>query len=341
MNGSADSRVSDPRSAAVDWPRFVALVGECRRFLLTTHIRPDCDALGSTLAMAGILEQLGKTVSVVTAFDVPPRLRFLDPEKKFKRLGTDVPRDRLPPFDLLLVLDTSAWAQLGEMGEVIRNTTARKAVLDHHVSADDLGAEVFRETEAEATGRIVFEAAEHLGATITPPIATLLFAALATDTGWFRFASTSGATYRLAGRLADAGAVPDRMYRELYEQESLARLQLLGRTMARAQSELGGRLISTWITLEDFAACGAIPSDSEDLINMTLSVSGTKVAVILVEQGSGGFKVSFRSRGRLDCSRVAEQFGGGGHKAAAGAFLADPFPAAHAKVLDAVRAGMQ
>jgi phosphoesterase RecJ-like protein len=341
MGENGASGASDPRSAAVDWPRFVAMVGDCRRFLLTTHVRPDCDALGSTLAMAGILEQLGKSVSVVTAFDVPPRLRFLDPDNRFQRLGRDVPRDRLPPFDVLLVLDTSAWAQLGEMGEVIRATTAKKAVLDHHVSTDDLGAELFRETAAEATGRIVYEAAVRLGATITPPIATLLFAALATDTGWFRFASTSGATYRLAARLTEAGAVPDRMYRDLYENDTLARLQLLGRTMARARSELGGRLISTWITQEDFAACAALPSDSEDLINMTLSVSGTEVAVILVEQESGGFKVSFRSRGGLDCSRVAEQFGGGGHKAAAGAFVPDPFPLAHAKVLDAVRAAMQ
>jgi phosphoesterase RecJ-like protein len=335
------SDVSDPRSAVVDWARFAAMVGDCRRFLLTTHIRPDCDALGSTLAMAELLEQLGKSVSIVTAFDVPPRLEFLDPEKRFQRLGRDVPRDRLPPFELLLVLDTSAWAQLGEMGEVIRATTARKAVMDHHVSTDDLGAELFRETAAEATGRIVYEAAGHLGATITPRIATLLFAALATDTGWFRFASTSGETYRLAARLTEAGAVPDRMYRDLYENDTLGHLRVLGRTMARAQTELGGRLIYTWITLEDFAACEALPSDSEDLINMTLSVSGTEVAVILVEQASGGFKVSFRSRGGLDCSRVAEQFGGGGHKAAAGAFLADPFPVAQAKVLDAVRAAMQ
>jgi len=335
------SAVSDSRSAVIDWARFTALVGDCQRFLLTTHIRPDCDALGSTLAMAEILEQLGKSVSVVTAFDVPPRLQFLDPDKRFQRLGSDVPRDRLPAFDLLLVLDTSAWAQLGEMGEVIRATTAKKAVLDHHVSTDDLGAELFRETGAEATGRIVHDAAGHLGATITPRIATLLFAALATDTGWFRFASTSGETYRLAARLTEAGAVPDRMYRELYENDSLARLRLLGRTMARARSELGGRLIYTWITQEDFAECGALASDSEDLINLTLCVGGTEVAVILVEQASGGFKVSFRSRSGLDCSRVAEQFGGGGHKAAAGAFVPDPFPVAQAKVLDAVRAAMR
>jgi bifunctional oligoribonuclease and PAP phosphatase NrnA len=341
VDASGGSSVSDSRAAVVDWPRFVALVRQCERFLLTTHVRPDCDALGSTLAMAAILEQLGKSVSVVTAFDVPPRLGFLDPAKKIQRLGRDVPGDRLPAFDLLMVLDTSAWAQLGEMGDVIRATAARKAVLDHHMSADDLGAEFFRDTRAEATGRLVCDAAGQLGATITPPIATLLFAALATDTGWFRFSSTSAGTYRLASRLIEAGARPDQMYRDLYENESLARLRLLGRTMARTESDLGGRLVYAWITQADFAATGALPSDSEDLINMTLAVGGAEAAVILVEQPAGGFKVSFRSRCGLDCSRVAEQFGGGGHKAAAGAFVADPLEPARAKVLDAVRAAMR
>lgn len=341
MEETTQRPAAAPRSAVVDWPKFVALVRSCERFLLTTHIRPDCDALGSTLAMAAILEQLGKTVSVVTASEVPPRMAFLDPQKRIKRLDHDLPRDQLPPFDLLLVLDTSAWAQLGEMGAVIRATTARKAVLDHHVSADDLGAEFFRNTAAEATGRLVSEAAEQLGATLTPEIATMLYAAVATDTGWYRFASTTAETYRLAARLIDAGAVPDQIYRSLYENETLARLQLTGRTLARTVSELGGRLIHTWIPWDDFTAVGALPSDSEDLINLTLSVGGTEAAVILVEQPSGGFKVSFRSRGGLDCSRIAEKFGGGGHKAAAGAFVPDPIAVAQAKVLGAVRAAMQ
>ena len=341
MNGANELSAADSRSAAVDWGRFTALVRSCRRFLLTTHVRPDGDALGSTLAMAAILEQLGGEASIVADFDVPPRFRFLDPEKRIRRLGRDVPRDRLPPFDLLMVIDTSAWAQLGEMGGVIRATAAKKAVLDHHLSTDELGAEVFRDTAAEAAGRVVYEAAEHLGATLTPRIATLLFAALATDTGWFRFASASADTYRLAARLTEAGAVPHQMYRDLYENDSVARLKLIGRTMARVETELGGRLIYTWMTLEDFTACGALPSDSEDVINMTLAVRGAEVAVILVEQPAGGFKVSFRSRSPVDCSRVAEQFGGGGHRSAAGAFLPDSLSNARAKVLDAVRAAMR
>jgi phosphoesterase RecJ-like protein len=119
-------------------------------------------------------------------------------------------------------------------------------------------------------------------------------------------------------------------------------MQLIGRILARAQSDLGGRLIHTAVLREDFQATGALPSDTEDVINMTLEVGGTQVAVIFVEQPAGGFKISFRSRvPQVDCSKLAESFGGGGHKAAAGAFVPGAFSEAQAKVLDAVRAAMQ
>ena len=323
-----------------NWPRFVELVRAHRRFLLTSHVRPDCDALGSELAMAAILEQLGKDVLVVNPFAVPRGFQFLDPDRKLKQLESDVSLEKLDSYEVLIVLDTTAWAQLGAMGDVIRTTKAKKAVIDHHVSQDDLGAELFKDTKAEATGRLVIDAADQLGAEITAEIAKAAFVALATDTGWFRFASTTGETLRLAGRLVDAGAVPDQLYQQLHEEETHARLQLVGRTMARTRTELEGRLIYTWIERADFEATGAVASDSEDVINMTLSVGGTEAAVILVEQATGGFKISFRSRCHLDCSRVAEQFGGGGHKAAAGAFLNEPLDSARRKVLDAVRAEM-
>jgi len=324
-----------------DWSRFVDIVRQNQRFLITCHVRPDCDALGSELAMAAILEALGKQVQIVNPHATPPNYRFLDPQGKINKLGADVDADSLDPFDVLMVLDTTAWAQLGAMGEVIRTCRKLKVVIDHHISADDLGAELFKNTEAEATGRLVVEAADALGIEITPQIAQNALAAVATDTGWFRFASTNDETFRLAARLTKAGAKPDLLSRELYEGDTLARLLLIGRTMARAKTELDGRLIHTYIEQADFTAAGAHPADSEDMINMTLSVGGTEVAVIMVEQKTGGFKVSFRSKCGLDCARLAGQFGGGGHQKAAGAFIDEPLPGVQAKVLDAVREAMK
>jgi bifunctional oligoribonuclease and PAP phosphatase NrnA len=325
----------------IDWPRFVETIHQHQRFLLTSHIRPDCDALGSELGMAGVLEALGKEVRIVNGQTTPPNLAWIDPRRKIEAIGVDVQPADLTDIDLLMVLDTSAWQQLGPMGDVLRATTAQKIVLDHHVSSDDLGAEAFKNTSAEATGRLVVEAAGHLGVELSPDIATPLFAAIATDTGWFRFASTSGDTFRFGGQLVDAGVRPAEIYKSLYEQDSLPRLQLIGRTLARTQAELDGRLVHTAILQEDFRSTGALPSDSEDIINMTLGVAGTEVAVIFVEQTTGKFKVSFRSRSAVDCSRLAETFAGGGHKAAAGASVDGPLDAACSCVLDAVRAAMR
>jgi phosphoesterase RecJ-like protein len=325
----------------IDWPRFAAVVRRHERFVLTCHIRPDADALGSELGMAGILEQLGKDVLVVNDFAVPPNLRFLDPQGKLKQLGVDISAEQLEDRQVLMVLDTTAWIQLGAMAEVVRKTPAVKLVLDHHVSEDDLGAELFKDCEAEATGRLVVEAADALGVGLTPAVARPLLAALATDTGWFRFGSTVAGTFRTAARLVEAGARPDQLFQDLYEDDTLARLHLMGRTLARAQTELGGRLIYTWIEQADFCATGAVPSDSEDLINMLLMVGGTEVAVIMVEQRSGDCKVSFRSRSQVDCTLIAGQFGGGGHKPAAGATVKAPLAAARERVLDAVRGAMK
>ncbi len=325
----------------INWSRFVEIVRGSERFVLTTHVRPDGDALGSELAMVEILETLGKDVRVCNAFAVPPNLRFLDHQSRLAQLGVDVSAEDLADREVLVILDTTAWVQLGAMGEVIRTTKALKVVIDHHVSEDDLGAELFKDVKAEATGRLVVEAADRLGVSLTAEMARAALAAVATDTGWFRFASTTGDTLRLAGRLVDAGAAPEVLYKQLYETESHGRLQLIGLALSHSRTEMNGRLIHTWLDRSDFAATGALPSDSEDIINMTLAVGGTEAAVIFVEQPEGGFKVSLRSRCEMDCSAIAERFGGGGHRKAAGVLMTGPLESARKTIIEAVRGELE
>jgi len=325
----------------IDWPKFVEVIQSASSFLLTSHIRPDCDALGSELAMAGVLESLGKKVRIVNGHPVPPNLAFIDPAKRIEVVGQDVQVEQLREgFDVMMILDTSAWAQLGPMGDVVKTINARKVILDHHVSSDDLGAESFKNTSAEAAGRLVIEAAGHLGVEITPEIAMPAFAAIATDTGWFRFPSASAGTYRMVADLIEAGASPPQIYGDLYERDSLGRVKLRGAILSRVQSELDGRLMHTYVLKEDFEQTGALPSDTEDAINMTLAIEGAQGAAIFVEQLSGGFKLSFRSRCQMDCSQVAEEFGGGGHKAAAGAFIQGSLAEVQGPVLAAVKKAM-
>src|SRR5690606_5958163 len=130
------------------------------------------------------------------------------------------------------------------------------------------------------------------------------------------------------------------LYGQLYEQDTLGRMRLRGVVLARINTELDGRLAHTYVTLDDFTTTGAVPTDTEDLINMALAIVGTEVAVIFVEQPENQFKISFRSRSALDCSEIARRFGGGGHKAAAGATVPGPLESAQQQVLDAVRAAM-
>jgi bifunctional oligoribonuclease and PAP phosphatase NrnA len=202
---------------AVLWSRFVEVIRSHQSFLLTSHIRPDCDALGSELAMAGVLDALGKQVSIVNGDATPPNLAFLDPQRRIQTLGQDVHPAQLRDVEAIMILDTSAWAQLGPMADVVRASGAKRIVLDHHVSEDDLGAEAFKDTQAEAAGCLVLQAARQLDVTVTPEIARALFAAIATDTGWFRFSSTRSSTYRAAADLLDAGVRPDEVFTRLYE----------------------------------------------------------------------------------------------------------------------------
>ncbi len=325
----------------VDWKRFCQVVGEAHDIVLTSHIRPDCDALGSCLGMAGILEAIGKRVRIVCGQATPPNLLFIDPNQKILAIHEDISPAEFADIDLHMIIDTSAWVQLGPMADVIRNSSCKKIIFDHHVGQDDIDAELFKNTSAEAAGRMVVEAAEHLGVALTPAIAIPLFAAIATDTGWFRFPSVSAATYQAAARLVEAGAVPAEIYGDLYERETLGQVRLRGTVLARIQIELDGRLAHTFIRPEDYAATGALPSDTEDLINLALRIVGTQFAVIFVGQIDGGYKISFRSRCDVAANEVAAEFGGGGHKAAAGAFIDGELEVVSESVLGHVRKLLQ
>ena len=322
----------------IHWTRFAEVIRNHQRFVLTSHIRPDCDALGSELGMAAVLDQLGKDVRIVNGQEAPEMFRFLDPQKRLEVIQQTINVEQLRDREVVMILDTSAWVQLGPMADAIRLLPAKRIVLDHHVSEDDLGAEAFKDTQAEATGRLVVEAADALQVPLTPLSAIPLFAAVATDTGWFRFGSAGPGTYRVAARLVQAGASPAEIYRQLYEQDTLGRVRLRGVILSRTKVELDGRLAHTYVLQEDFTQSGALPSDTEDVINMTLAIAGVQFAVILVEQAKGGFKISFRSRCPIDCSRLAEQFQGGGHKAAAGGQIAGKLEVAQPRVLNAALA---
>ena len=324
----------------VNWKAFTNQISHYDSFVLVSHIRPDCDALGSELGMAEVLRAIGKKVRIINAHRTPPALQFLDPAANIEVLGDDVQAEDIST-DCIMVLDTSAWAQLGDMGDVIRAASCDKVVLDHHMGEDDLGATMYKDYQAEATGHLVVQAADALNVPLTRALSVPVFAAIATDTGWFRFGSVTAETYRVIARLIDAGVVPCEVYADLYERDTVGRLRLRGLILSRTTDELDGTLMHTYVLKEDFEKTGAEPNDTEDAINLTLTVNGALAAVIFVGQVRGGYKLSFRSRCAMDCNEVAKQFGGGGHKAAAGAFLEGTLKEIQDRVLPVVREAMK
>jgi phosphoesterase RecJ-like protein len=226
------------------------------------------------------------------------------------------------------------------MAEVVRQFKGPRVVVDHHVSQDDMQAVVFKDATSEATGRLVLELAEALGVQLTPKLAEIIFTAIATDTGWFRFSSVTEGTFLALAKLVAAGANPPAVFAALYEQHTLARILLRARILANIESLAGGRLMATQVLQEDFAETGAETADTEDVINTLLTVAGTQVAVLFVELKKTT-KVSLRSRTDFDVRAVAERFGGGGHRAAAGIAFEGSIEDARKAVLEVLLAELK
>ncbi|MBD3672310.1 MAG: bifunctional oligoribonuclease/PAP phosphatase NrnA [Planctomycetaceae bacterium] len=319
-----------------DWSELKKIVDAHQTFVLTCHVRPDADALGSELALACLLQDMGKTVLIANPSQAPNTLEFMDEDQWVNVLGQGISVDDVLSADVHLILDTSAWSQLQGVAEVFRRTEAVKVVIDHHVSSDDLDAHNFKDTEAEATGSLIFRFARECGLPISKKAAFYLFCAIATDTGWFRFPSVSSQTYRDIAEIVDLGVEPYLVYGELYERSSLARHHLAGRVLQRITTTENGLISWTWVAREDFHETGAKPVDTEDLVNECLRIEGTKVAFIAVEQENGQVKFSFRARIGSNVAVIAEQFGGGGHTLAAGAMVPGPLEKAKQQVLEVV-----
>jgi bifunctional oligoribonuclease and PAP phosphatase NrnA len=323
----------------VNWASFVKIIGQHQRFLLTTHVRPDCDGLGSMLALGEALERQNKTVLRIVASTWPPRYDFLDPSKTIERFT--LPGDTWRDVDAVLILDTGTRNQLGDFASFLDGLTVTKVVIDHHLSQDDLGATRFVDVTAEATGRLVHEAIQALGGRLTAAMAHNLFAAVATDTGWFRHSNTTAQTFGLSDKLVAAGARPTELYEHLYEHNSLARLRLVGLVLSRLQLTDDNRVAITFVQREDYQATGAQPQDTEELVNYPRSVAGVDVGLFLMEQPRGGIKISLRSRLGIDVAKVAESFGGGGHRQASGAVVEGTMAEVKERLLAAVHVALR
>ncbi|MBV9123565.1 MAG: DHH family phosphoesterase, partial [Planctomycetes bacterium] len=234
----------------IDWTPWVEIVNRHRRFLLTTHVRPDGDGLGAMLALGEILQRRGQEVQLVISSTFPARYQFLDPEKRIQRFSP--PGETYRQAEVVVVLDTGTWNQLGDFGPFLREFPGPRVVIDHHQTQDDLKALCLVDATAEATGRLVFEAIRAMGDPLPVSAAQALFVAVAMDTGWFRHSNTRPGTFALMGELTAAGARPESLYEQLFENSSLGRLKLTGLVLSRLQTQAEGRIAYTEIHKGDY-----------------------------------------------------------------------------------------
>jgi bifunctional oligoribonuclease and PAP phosphatase NrnA len=300
-------------------------------FLITAHIRLDGDALGSELALYHLLRSLGKDVVVYNQDRIPDNYRFLP--------GSDVVSQEMgapDQYDAAFILDCSELERVGEKAQDIAKVK-RLLNIDHHISNDGFCHYSFIDPVASSTGELLYRLATAMSVEITKEMATNLYAAILTDSGGFRYSSTTKETLVAAGNLVGCGADPQWISEHIYESNPLVKIQLLGKVLETLRFDLDGRVGSMVVFQQTLDAIGAGHEHSENFVDIPRTIEGVDVAIFYSEMSEGLFKLSFRSKDRINVERVARVFGGGGHMNAAACRIEGDFADVHRRVLDAVR----
>ncbi len=323
-----------------DLQQTLELINKSQRILVTTHTKPDGDAIGCLVAMCDVLNTLGKKVKSLLLSPSPQWYQFLLTEK-VPVLDEDVQLEELKTgrfgeFDLVMVLDTNSPGQLPGFKEYLKQNKKPVLVIDHHRTSDGLGAVELIESDAAATALVVIELFKFAGWEITGKTAEALFIAVATDTGWFQFNNTDNRTFSACAELIDAGAKPSEVYHNLYENCSKQRFMLTIAMLDTFELHLNGRFAIMQITQPDFERTGAAYTDTENLINECRRISTVDTTALFIELDDGRIRCSLRSKGALDVGEIAAKFGGGGHKMAAGSFVPGPMENARKLIYEEV-----
>ncbi|HKB26560.1 MAG TPA: bifunctional oligoribonuclease/PAP phosphatase NrnA [Methylomirabilota bacterium] len=301
------------------------------RALMLGHVHPDADVLGTLLALGLALEGRGWSVAYGGPHPAPGALGFLPGIERYRRLG-----EVGGPFDVAVLTDCPNAERTEGLIDQARRAARLTVNIDHHPDNRRYADVNWLDVEAAATGEMVYELLDTLGAPLTPAIATNLFTAIHTDTGSFRYSNVTARTFRIAAALVAAGADPAFVASSLYERRAPDALRWLGESLARVEVSDGGRL--AWLALP----ADAVPEtfvQAEELVNYPRSIATVRVACLFRELG-GDVKVSLRGKGDVDVQRIAAQFGGGGHRNAAGCTVPGPLADAQRAVLTAVRAAL-
>jgi phosphoesterase RecJ-like protein len=294
---------------------IVAAIHKRERFVVVSHLRPDGDAIGSQMAMALALRALGKQARVVS------RDRAPDTMLAFPGVADIEIVERLDdPGDAVLVMECGDLKRTGieglDRGFVIN--------IDHHPGNSRYGALNWLDLSAAACGEMAFELVRRLGAPLTVDIATHLYVAIVTDTGSFHYSNITPRTFDICRQCLEAGVNPQTVARSLYDSSKLSKLKLLGAILNRMRIDGSGRIATMDVTRQLAQECGGTYEDTEDLVNLPLTVKEIVASVFFKEMSADEWRVSLRSKGAVDVNAIARLFGGGGHVNASGCTVRGP-----------------
>lgn len=302
------------------------------RFLLTSHINPDGDAIGSELGLARLLRSMGKGAVVWNRDPIPTIYRPLPGSDRI-HTGEELPAGFPDRFDGIIVLECPSPDRTG----LEQHLSARPVInIDHHLGNQLYGSVNWVDSAAPAVGEMVYRLAQGLKLTLDPETASCLYLTLVTDTGGFRFSNATPAAFEAAAALVRDGAHPEQVSQWLYESQPLAVVRLIGEMLQTLEIHEGGRVATARLTPEMFDRVGAQPGDSEGLIDFPRSIAGVEAVALIRQREDGTHKVSLRSRGEVDVEKIARHHGGGGHRNAAGFVLEGDGEQARQKVAGAL-----
>jgi len=325
----------------MDFQKAVELINQSKRILVTTHTRADGDACGSMAALNEAFTAEGKECKLLMLSAVPQWYKFLF-DKRPAILGEDISlenlkADRFGAPDLVMIIDTNSHNQLPGFSDYLKENKKPVLVIDHHITSDGPGDVELIDTTAAATAVIVFDLFKSAGWQITRKIAVALFAAIATDTGWFQFPNTNSKVHQVAAELTAAGVDSAKIYQNLYQNFTPARFRLMTAMLNSLELYLDGRYAAQQLTQTDFEKSGASQADTENLIDQCRKIAGLEAAALFIGQPDGKIRCSLRSRGTVDVREIAQKFGGGGHKMAAGTHITGSMQQAKKLIYDEIK----
>lgn len=310
--------------------KFADTLRSKSKILITTHIQPDGDGIGSEMALFRALQQSGKEAYVVNPSPTPEKFEILDPENLIRVFDGSFP---LPKVDAVVILDTNEVKMLAQMASAVHSLAVPILFIDHHVKELQDVSEHLIDESVGSSGELVYRYLESEGIELNLEIATALYVAIVTDTGNFRYQRTSSKTHEIAATLLRKGVRPEAVFQSIYGKDSPQKLRLLGNTLQNLQLSRDGKI--AWVTISKEARSSHLATieDTESFIGHLTLLKGVRIAALFREEDNGTTKLSLRGIHNQPVIEIAKKFGGGGHRFAAGAKIKKPLLEAVKEVL--------